>query len=294
MSTARMPRCPRARACPTSSSSAIRSAVRPRCTRRSAPSADLHARRQGAMVLRAASCTSAPRRGRKARPRRSRSTRRCSPRPSPSSASVRRPPCICGRARPRRASPRSSRRRASSRSCASRPASCARCTSSSCRATSRPRPTCAGRCRSRSERRAGRVDPASHLLARRAAVLRARALRRAASPLPRGVRGAEQVLVLIYDDFRADNEGTVRAGAALPRRGRQHGARGSARQPDRRAAIPTPARAGSRAVGGPRSGLSRRQGDGQGAHAAGAAPPGAARDTAACGLLRARSRGRAS
>ncbi len=42
-----------------------------------------------------------------------------------------------------------------------------------------------------------------------ARLLRARPLRRAAAPLPRRVP-ARAVLVLIYDDFRADNEATVR------------------------------------------------------------------------------------
>ena len=58
-------------------------------------------------------------------------------------------------------------------------------------------------------RRAGRQDPAPFGAPAGAALLRAGALHRAAAPLPRRVR-PEQVLVLIYDDFRADNEGTVR------------------------------------------------------------------------------------
>ena len=71
----------------------------------------------------------------------------------------------------------------------------------------------------------GARDPAPHVLAADAALLRARALRRAAASL-RAVFPREQLLVLIYDDFRADNEATVRAGAALPR-GRRHACRSS-------------------------------------------------------------------
>ena len=76
--------------------------------------------------------------------------------------------------------------------------------------TSRPRTTCARRSRSRTSGAQGREIPRRSLLAAGAALLRPRPLRRAAAPLPRRASRREQVLVLIYDDFRADNEATVR------------------------------------------------------------------------------------
>ncbi len=108
-----------------------------------------------------------------------------------------------------RASPRCSPPRASSRSCASPPASCARCICSSCRPTSRPRPTCARRSRSRSARRRGEhippCSPRPQGLLYSEHVRYVEQLRRYHAVFAR-----EQVLVLIYDDFRADNEATVR------------------------------------------------------------------------------------
>ena len=131
----------------------------------------------------------ARRRDRKARRPRSRSTRRCSRRPaaeqrvgeatalylwSQTAAAAHRR----GRAR----------RRASSRSCASPRASCARCTCSSWRPTSRPRPTCARRSRSSEQRRQGRDVPRHTYWPAGAALLRARSLRRAAAPLRAALR----------------------------------------------------------------------------------------------------------
>ena len=70
--------------------------------------------------------------------------------------------------------------------------------------------TCAGRVAL--ERRATRRPAHSRGCAppAGAALLRARPLRGAAAPLPRRRSRREQVLVLIYDDFRGDNEATVR------------------------------------------------------------------------------------
>ena len=64
------------------------------------------------------------------------------------------------------------------------------------------------RARGRQASRALHPSPLSQATA--ADVLRSRALRRAAAPLLRRVP-PEQVLVLIYEDFRADNDATVRA-----------------------------------------------------------------------------------
>ncbi len=86
---------------PTSSSSGTPRAARRRCTRCSAPPADLHARRQGAVVLRRGAARAHPAApGRDAR-RRSRSTRRCSP--ARARAARRRgvARCTCGRTPPR-------------------------------------------------------------------------------------------------------------------------------------------------------------------------------------------------
>ncbi len=61
------------------------------------------------------------------------------------------------------------------------------------------------------DRRAGRkAARARSRTGRRCCSTPTGSLRRAAAPLPRGVRAAEQVLTLIYDDFRSDNEATVR------------------------------------------------------------------------------------
>ena len=104
--------------------------------------------------------------------------------------------------------------RASSRSCASRRASCARFTCScSRRDRDGARPAQGARAGARQAARAGAA--ASRLLAAGAAVLEhvryVEQLRRYHAEFP-----PEQVLVLIYDDFRADNEGDRARGAALP------------------------------------------------------------------------------
>ena len=85
-----------------------------------------------------------------------------------------------------------SRTRGSSRSCASRRASCARCTCRWCRTTreTEKRPAQGARARGRAAR--GTQDPAQRPLAAGADLLRPRALRRAAAPLPRGVRRASR------------------------------------------------------------------------------------------------------
>ncbi len=59
-------------------------------------------------------------------------------------------------------------------------------------------------------RRGRRAARQARLLAADAALLRARALRRAVCAATRQQFPAEQLLVLLYDDFRADNEATVR------------------------------------------------------------------------------------
>ena len=109
------------------------------------------------------------------------------------------------RARDRRAAVPTRR---SSRSCASRRASCARCTSSSCRCTSSRRRTSPRR--SRSSRRAASAARASTPTgrARRCTpsfVRYVEQLRRFHDCFDR-----ERVLVLIYDDYRRDNEATLR------------------------------------------------------------------------------------
>ena len=150
------------------------------------PPTDLYAD-EGAVVLRARAALTLSQ-GRAARARtRSRSTWLCSPRPARSSARGRPRRRICAPAAPRRASRRCSPPRASSRSCASPPAICARCTYSSCRPTSRPRPTCARRSRSRSARRRASTFPVARRGRRGSLYSEQRALRRAAASLPRGV-----------------------------------------------------------------------------------------------------------
>ena len=172
--------------------------------------ADLHARRQGAVVLRrraARAHAAAPGRHRRAR---SSEYARAVRRRAPGSAWGRRRPCTCGRARPPRRSRRCARTRASSRSCASPRASCARCTCSSSRPTSRPRPTSRRALALEAARREGREIPRHtywpQALLYSEHVRYVEQLRRYHD----GVRRASSVLVLIYDDFRDDNEATVR------------------------------------------------------------------------------------
>ena len=68
----------------------------------------------------------------------------------------------------------------------------------------------------------------------------------------------EHVLVLIYEDFRADNEATVRRGAALPRRRRDVAGRCERRQPDGARALTALVRDGALAVHGTRPGAAAR------------------------------------
>ena len=157
------------------------------------PPADLHARRQGAVVLReraARAHAAAP--GRDAARRSSEYLALfAAAGPEQRVGEASRAVSVVAHRRAS-GSPRSRPPRGSSRSCASPRACCARCTCSSWRPTSRPRPTCARRSRSSAPRREGRAGPPPHLLAAGAAVLRARALRRAAAPLPRAVRRASR------------------------------------------------------------------------------------------------------
>ncbi len=109
--------------------------------------------------------------------------------------------------RPRPRSRACARTRASSPSCASRRASCARCTWRWCRTASRRSWTCAARSKPRRSRPPSRVaDGAAPPELRYTDRVRyVEQLRRYHDAF-----GREQVLVLIYDDFRADNEGTLR------------------------------------------------------------------------------------
>ena len=56
----------------------------------------------------------------------------------------------------------------------------------------------------------------------------------------------------LYEDFRADNEATVRQGAALPRRRRHRPGRAERSKPERADALHAAARAGPRGLGGAR------------------------------------------
>ena len=152
------------------------------------PPADLHARRQGAVVLRRRSCTNARRRARKARRGRSSSTWRCSPAPAPSSASARPRRCICGRTPPRSAI---AEVRPDARIIAilREPASFLRSLHLQFVADlhrDRERLREGARARAGSGARGAQI-PRVHVLAAGAALLRARALRRAAAPLRRGL-----------------------------------------------------------------------------------------------------------
>ena len=193
-----------------------------------------------------------------ARPRRSSSTRALVRRRRARAArrrGTRR--CICGRKRPPPRSPRCSPTRASSRSCASPRASCARCTCSSSRPTSRPSSDLAARARARAGQAPRARDPRHTYWPQRAAVLRARSLRRAAAPLSRRVSRPSRFSCSIYDDFRADNEATVRqvlrflgVDDTVP----VAHARG---KPDRAGALAAAERARPRDLGGTRSALAR-------------------------------------
>ena len=107
--------------------------------------------------------------------------------------------------------------RASSRSCASRRASCARCTCSCCARTSRAEQDLRKAIALEAARREGKQVPRrSHrpqLLLYSDHVRYVEQLRRYHDVFP-----PEQVLVLIYDDFRARQRGDRAQGAALPRR----------------------------------------------------------------------------
>ncbi len=219
-------------------------------------------------------------------PRRSSSTSRCSrPRGPSQRVGEASSSYLMSRYGRRRASPSCAAARGSSRSCASPRASCARCICSCCRCTSRPSATCAGRSRSR---RSG-----------------ARAPHPAGSPRPRAllysehVRYVEQlrryhelfarerVLVLIYDDFRADNEATLRRVLRFLDVDELAPIEVVEANPTvaRALAPPAPRRAGR--AGGERTRLGGGQGLGQAGHLAAAAPRGAARGQAQRGLRRA-------
>ncbi len=157
-----------------------------------------------------------PRPGRPRR-RRSRSTSRCSPAPRPGSAPARPPRLYLWSHTAASADRRGrSRTHASSRFCASRRASCARCTCSSCRRTSRPRAICARRSRSEDARRQGRDVP-RHTTGRRRCCTPTTCATSSSCAATTPCSRREQMLVLIYDDFRADNEATCGVSCASSR-----------------------------------------------------------------------------
>ena len=84
----------------------------------------------------------------------------------------------------------------------------------------------------------------------------------------------EQVLVLIYDDFRRDNEHDGPRRAALPRRGRDRSDRVRRGQPDGARAFTAPRTTGGIAVCGAGPGFAGCQADDQGADAEGMAGEG--------------------
>ena len=198
-------------ACPTSSSSATPRAARPRCTRCSA-----RTRRSSCRMLRSRGSSPRAARAAAAAARRRPARRRSSEYLDAVRAGARRPArrrglaAIPGLARPRRADRRRcGRTRGSSRSCASRRASCARCTCS-CAEQRRDR---AGlpqgdRAGGRAPRRA--ADPAPLAAARSSSSTPSTSATSSSCAAITTAFGAEQVLVLIYDDFRRDNEATVR------------------------------------------------------------------------------------
>ena len=100
-------------------------------------------------------------------------------------------------------------RRADRRDPARARLSCARCTCSSSRPTSRPRPTCARRSRSRQPGARGARCRATPTGRRRCSTPSTCATSSSCAATTSCSR-REQMLVLIYDDFRADNEATVR------------------------------------------------------------------------------------
>ena len=186
-----------------------------------APSADLHAGPQGAVVLRARAALSRLRHAPDGTPAaRSRSTSRCSTRRAPEPARRR---GLAHYLWSRTAAERD-RRGAAGRAHRRDPARARELSALAAPAvpgspTSRPRATCARRSRWRTPRRAGRLFAAPRLLAAGAPLLRARALRRAAAPLPRSVpagAGAGAHLRRLQARQRGDRA----PGAALPRGGR--------------------------------------------------------------------------
>ena len=287
-----LPTAARAERCPTSSSSDIRRAARRRCTRCSGAtrrSTCPTARSRGSSPT---SCATVRRRaaGRRSR-RRSRSTSRCSTAAAPEQRVGEASPLYlwsrtAAGAHRRGRSPT----RGSSRSCASRRASCARCTCSSSKPTSRPRATSAGRSRSRRPgAKAGRsraTPTGRRLLLYSEHVRYVEQLRRY-----HAVFAPEQVLVLIYDDFRARQRGDRAQGAALPRASTTP-SRSRRSRPTRRCAHARSAahESGATLAVGRGPVLAGRQGGGQGADAPAAAPPRARRAAAQRRLRQLRTR----
>ena len=219
-----------------------------------------HARRSRSRGSSRASCIAALRRPARSR-RRSRVPRAVRGGSAASSASARRRRSYLWSHTRRRADRRGAARRAHHRDPARAgelPALAA--PRSSCRPTSRPRRTCARRSRSRASRREEHDVPTRSLAA---ALLYSEHVRYVEQLRRyRGVFAREQMLVLIYDDFRADNEATVRDGAALPRTSTTTlPVEAIEANPTVARALAAPARARSHAVSvGERPGPRRRQG----------------------------------
>ena len=178
------------------------------------------------------SSTNAPLRGRKGRRRRSPSTGLCSPAARPgASTSARRARCTCGRAPPRGRHRRGPARGAHCGDPAGArglPALAASPVRADLR-RDRGRPGQGALVRGRAP--AGQAHPAPLPPARGAPVLRASCATSSTFAATTRVFAPEQVLVLIYDDFRRHNEATVRTRAALPRRGRRAAACGDRANP---------------------------------------------------------------
>ena len=218
------------------------------------PPADLHARLQGALFLASDLRASLPAADRAVRRRRrSRSTSSlfadAEPEQRVGEASSLLP-VVAATAATHIAEARSPAR-ASSRSCASPRASCARCTCSCCRTTSRRSRICARRSRSRATGAKAGISRAARYRPQALLLLGARALRRAVAPLPRACSRAEQVLVLIYDDFQARQRGDGAHGCcAFSRSTTRLRSRCSQANPTVRRALPAARRAGARRIGG--------------------------------------------
>ncbi len=204
-------RAARARGSRTSSSSATPRAARPRFTRCSGAirrSSCPRTRSRGSSRPTCARAFSPAARAR--HPRRSSSTCRCSPAPRPSSARARPPPPTSGR-RPRRGDRRGgSPRRASSRSCASRPTSCVRCICSCCRRTSRAVRDLRKAIELESDRsRRDGTSPDARTGHSCCSTPSTSATSSSCAAIDE-CSAPSRMLVLIYEDFRANNDATVR------------------------------------------------------------------------------------